>query len=60
MNLNLTNEQASLLASVLKNVLSDMKAETGKTENYDWRVALKQDEEALRSIIKQLEAGVSI
>ena len=57
MNLNLSNEEANLLADVLKNALSNMKEETGKTENYDWRVALKKDEESLRGIISRLESG---
>jgi hypothetical protein len=60
MNLNLTNEQAALLATTLKNALGNMKEETGKTENYDWRIALKKDEEALRGIITQLEAGARV
>ena len=55
MNLTLTNEEAALLARILKMDLGDMKAETGKTENYDWRVEMKADEERLRSIIARLE-----
>ena len=59
MYLTLTNEDAALLARILKSDLGDMKVETGKTENYDWRVEMKQDEERLRSIIARLEQGVA-
>jgi len=58
-NINLTDEETTLLTGILKNALSDMKEETGKTENYDWRVALKKDEASLRSIISRLETGVA-
>ena len=60
MNLTLSDEEAALLVHVLKMDLGDMKAETGKTENYDWRVEMKRDEESLPSIIQRLEqAGTS-
>jgi len=59
MNLNLTDEEATLLTRILKNALSEMKEETGKTENYDWRVALKKDEASLREIIGRLETHVT-
>jgi hypothetical protein len=55
MNLTLTTEEATLLARILKMDLGDMKAETGKTEKYDWRVEMKAEEESLRSIISRLE-----
>jgi len=59
MNLTLTNEEATLLARILKMDLGDMKAETGKTENYDWRVAMKADEELIRNIIARLEQSAA-
>ena len=59
MNLSLTDEEATLLARVLKMDLGDMKAETGKTENYSWRVEMKADEERLRHIIARLEQGAA-
>ena len=59
MNLTLTDEEATLLARVLKMDLGDMKAETGKTENYVWRVEMKADEERLRQIIARLEQGAA-
>jgi len=58
MNLTLTNEEASLLSRILRSDLGDMKAETGKTENYDWRMAAKKDEEVLLGIIQRLDAPV--
>jgi len=57
MNLTLTNEEATLLARVLRSDLGNMKAETGKTENYDWRMAAKKDEEVLLGIIERLDAA---
>lgn len=59
MNLTLTNEEATLLAHILKMDLGDMKAETGKTENYNWRVEMKADEERLRGIIAQLDQATA-
>jgi len=55
MDLRLTDEQAELLRNRLKNDLAGLKEEIGKTENYDWRMALKKDEETLQSIISMLE-----
>jgi hypothetical protein len=55
MNLTLSNEEAALLVRILQTDLGDLKAETGKTENYDWRVAMKADEELLRGIIARLQ-----
>jgi len=60
MNLTLSNEEAALLVRILKTDLGDMKAETGKTENYDWRVEMKADEERLREIIARLEQATAI
>ena len=59
MNLILTNDEEVLLARILKTDLGDMKAETGKTENYNWRVEMKADEERLRHIIERLEQGAA-
>lgn len=56
MNLSLTDEEAQLLARLLKSDLANLKEETGKTENYDWRVEYKKDEQVLREIIGRLEA----
>ena len=55
MNLTLSSEEAELLARLLKSDLANLKEETGKTENYDWRVAFKKDEQVLREIITRLE-----
>ena len=59
MNLMLSNEDAALLARVLKTDLGDLSTEIGKTEKYDWRVEMKEDKERLRSIIEKLEHGVT-
>jgi hypothetical protein len=54
MNLTLSKEEAALLERILRGDLGDLKTEIGKTENYDWRVAMKQDEEMLMQIIERL------
>jgi hypothetical protein len=55
MNLTLSKEEATLLVEILRRDLGNMKFETSNTENYDWRVAMKRDEETLRGIIARLD-----
>jgi hypothetical protein len=59
MNLSLSKEEAALIERLLRADLGDLKVEIGKTENYDWRVEMKQDQEMLIQIIGRLEAATA-
>ena len=59
MNLSLTNEEAALLLTRLKADLGNLKSEISNTDNYDWRVEMKKDEERLRDIISRLEQATA-
>lgn len=59
MELTLTAEEASFLHRILTNYLPGLREEIAGTENYDWRQALKKDEDMLKALIARLEsAGV--
>jgi len=58
MELILRPEEAQLLRQVLSQHSSDLKMEIGKTENYAWRQAQKQDLEMLRAIVARLDQAV--
>ena len=55
MKLDLTDEELQLLRQMLKNRLPDLREEVYKTERYDWRQELKQDEVVLKGLIAKLE-----
>jgi hypothetical protein len=55
MQLNLEPEEASVLKQILSNHLKDLRSEVYKTERYEWRQALKQDEEIIKRLLSQLE-----
>ncbi len=57
MELPLQQEDASVLRRVLEASLSDLRAEVGKTENYEMRQGLKHDEETLKTIIARLTSA---
>ncbi len=57
MNLDLNNDEVVLLHRILENYLPALRSEVYKTENYDWRESLKQDEEVLKGIIARLDAA---
>ena len=62
MNLTLQPNEAALVRRILANYLSDLRAEVYKTENFELRQELKDDEATVRSIIERLghaEASVS-
>ena len=59
MNLTLTEEEATLLSEILKNHLADFREEIGKTDSYDWRVAMKHDEEVLNGLMARLQTRVA-
>ena len=56
MELLLESEEASLLKRVLGSYLSDLRAEIGKTENYEFRQGLKQDETQIKSLLARLDS----
>jgi hypothetical protein len=53
--LKLTQDEAGVLARVLKNYLPDLREEVYKTENFEWRESLKAEEEVLKSLIARPE-----
>lgn len=60
MELNLSSQEAAFLHRVLTNYLPSLREEIAGTENYEWRQALKRDEELLKALIERLEkAGVT-
>jgi hypothetical protein len=56
MELHLDQNEADVTFRVLTNYLSDLRMEIGKTENYNLRQALKEDEETIKALIARLEA----
>ena len=57
MNLELTNDEVVLLRRILENYLPALREEVYKTEKFEWRESLKQDEELLKGMIARLEAA---
>lgn len=55
MQLILEPEEAALLTQFLTNHLADLREEVYKTERYEWRQALKQDEAILKRLLSRLE-----
>jgi hypothetical protein len=54
MNLMLNDDELVLLRGLLQRDLADLRAEIGKTENFNMRQDLKRDEERLKSIIARV------
>ena len=60
MEFTLQPTEAALIKRVLTNYLSDLRMEIGKTEDYQLRQELKQDEDTIKALIARLEqAGVT-
>lgn len=57
MQFTLELNEAAILKEVLDAYLSDLRAEIGKTEDYDTRQVLHQRESVLRKIIAQIDQG---
>jgi hypothetical protein len=57
--LKLTDEERAVLADVVQTSLGNLKEEVYKTENYDWRKALKSRELLLRGILERLAVPVT-
>jgi len=51
---HLTPDEVSFLSRVLSSYLSDLRAEIVKTENYEFRQGLKDDEARIKSLLSRL------
>ena len=56
MDLTLTPDEATLLARIVRNYLSDLRMEIRETDSYEWRRSLKQDEALLNGLLSRLPA----
>jgi hypothetical protein len=53
-DLQLAPDEVSFLSRVLSSYLSDLRAEIVKTENYEFRQGLKDDEARIKSLLSRL------
>ena len=58
MELRLTAVEEQTLQRILTNYLGDLRMEIADTENYEYKEGLKDDEEAIKSILTKLEATI--
>jgi hypothetical protein len=56
--LELTSQEATLLAQALETYLSDLRMEIADTDRHEFREELKRQEETLRSLMERLRGGV--
>lgn len=54
MQLNLDAREVVLMRRLLDRALGEMREEVYKTENYEWRESLKDDEVLLKSLLERL------
>jgi hypothetical protein len=50
-----TNDELAVLAVVLKEYLTDLRSEILDTDDYNYRHALKDKEEALKEVLSKIE-----
>lgn len=55
MEATLNATESALVLRILKNYLPDLRQEVRETDNFDFRQALKADEEGVKAIIAHLE-----
>jgi len=55
MQFTLQDHEVDLLRNILERHLGDFRMEIGKTEDFNMRTSMKEDEEALKSILNQLQ-----
>ena len=55
MNITLNDTESSFLSTTLSRTIGNLKMEIGKTENFEMRNSLKQDEVMLKSILERLQ-----
>ena len=58
MQLIISNEECSLLASILTTYRGNLRAEIYRTESGDFKKQLKQEEQLLDRLLKELQAQV--
>jgi hypothetical protein len=58
MDVRLNGREAVLLRDALRQYVSDMSLEIGKTENFEWRQSLKDDKETMEGIIERVEDAI--
>ena len=58
MQLIISNDECSLLASILTTYRSNLCAEIHRTESADFKKQLKQEEQLLDRLLKELQAQV--
>jgi hypothetical protein len=59
MNLSVDERDIEVLRQALRNYVPNLREEIGKTENFEWRQAMKRDEEVLESLQARVEALAS-
>ncbi len=59
LQLTLDEADTALLRQVLMRAISSTREEVGKTENYEMRQELKQDEARMKAMLERLNAPVS-
>ncbi len=57
MEFNLQPEEAKLLARILDEHLSDLRMEIGRTEQFELRESMKQEEEMIKAMLGRLHQG---
>jgi hypothetical protein len=57
MQFTLESNETAILKDVLATILADLRAEIGKTEDFDTRQELHQREAVLRKILAQIDQG---
>jgi hypothetical protein len=57
MSLRLETRERKIVRHALETYLSDLRVEIVKTEKYDWRVSMRQEEKALKRVIARLAAA---
>ena len=55
MELHLEPDEAAVLKQLLTTSLANLREEVYKTENYEWRTALKQHEAVIKALITRLD-----
>jgi hypothetical protein len=58
-NLQMTADEAALLARILANYLSDLRMEVADTDNATMRRALKSEEDTVRALLSRVEQAVN-
>ncbi len=58
MQLNISNEECSLLATILTTYRANLRAEIYRTESGDFKKQLKREEELLDRLLSELQAQV--